>query len=430
MNRSELKEIVISQNSIDLHKSLIVRDNEENLEKYVNNNYIIVIRGIRRSGKSTILKKIKSIYSGYYLNFDDERLINFKLEDFELLNEIFIELYGKKNFFYFDEIQNITHWERYVRRINDEGKKIFITGSNATMLSRELGTHLTGRYLEIDMYPFSFNEFLKFNGVTLNKDSLYETNSKVLIYKYFEEYLLVGGFPEYLTDKNPDYLKLLYENIIYRDILVRYSLSSEKNFKDLVYFSVTNLSKEISFNSITKVLNISSPTTIKDYYSYLENSYLIFLIPRFNYSVKKQLRSTKKLYIIDNALAVHLGFRFSKDIGKLLENMIFLELKRRKEEIFFFLEENECDFIIRKGLNITNTIQVCAELTKDNKDREIKGLLGAMNKFKLNKGTIITLDKEEEITINKKKIKIIPAWKWMLEDNSKCALLRKSKTPP
>jgi predicted AAA+ superfamily ATPase len=416
MERTILKEIILSQNISNNNMGLIERDNEKILERYVKNKFVIVISGIRRCGKSTILKKIKSLYPGYYLNFDDERLLNFKIEDFQLLYETFIEIYGHKEIFYFDEIQNVFGWERFVRRLNDDGKKVFVTGSNANILSRELGTHLTGRYLEIKMYPFSFKEFLRFKEFELKENFIYDFASKANIKKYFDEYLLEGGFPEYLQEKNNYYLKLLYENILYRDIIVRYNLLGEKNLKDLVYLAVTNLSSEISFNSLTNSLNISSPTTIKEYFSYLENSYLAFLISRFNYSLKKQIRLPKKVYIIDNALATYLGFRFSKDFGRLLENLVFLELKRRDKDIYSFLEKNECDFIIRDGLLISEAIQVCYDFNNSNRDREIFGLIEAMKKFKLRKGLILTYEHEEEIKIKSRKINILPVWKWLLSE--------------
>ena len=415
MNREILKEIILDQNRDHTEPDLIARDNEGVLGEYIKNKFVIIISGIRRCGKSTLLKKIKSLYTGYYLNFDDERLINFKVEDFQLLYETFIELYGERNIFYFDEIQNIVGWERFVRRLNDDGKKVLVTGSNATMLSRELRTHLTGRYLEIKMYPFSFNEFLKFKKFKLDHNSFYGASSKASLKTYFDEYLLEGGFPEYIKDKNKDYLKLLYENILYRDILVRYKLSNERNLKDLVHLAVTNLSNKISFNSLTKLLNISSPTTIKEYFDYLENSYLSFLVSSFDYSLKRQIRSAKKVYIIDNALASYLGFRFSKDHGKLLENLVFLELKRRGKEIYYFSEEQECDFVLKEGINATESIQVCYDFNKENQEREISGLLGVMAKLKLKKGLVLTMEREEELKVGGKKIIVKPIWKWLLE---------------
>ena len=417
MNKIELKEIVVEQNKQQKIKdNIIERDVFAKIESYVKNPFVIVISGIRRCGKSTLLSQIRTKHHGYYLNFDDDRLIKFKIEDFHFLEEIFMELFGEKNIFYFDEIQNIFGWERFVRRLHDEGKKVFVSGSNASMLSRELGTHLTGRHLEVNLYPFSFREFLKFNNFKLEKNSIYLTATKATIKRFFDDYLINGGFPDYVNEKIKEYLKTLYENILYRDIIVRYNLSSEKTLKELVYLAINNISKEISFNSIKKTLNLGSSTTVKDYFDYLENSFLVFLMPKFDYSLKKQIHSTKKVYVIDNGLAMYLGFRISKDSGRLLENLVFLDLKRRKEEIYYYSNKNECDFILRNGIKITEAIQVCYDFNEDDKEREINGLLEAMNKFKLKNGLILTYDQEDEFDVNGKSIKVTPVWKWLLKN--------------
>jgi len=414
MEKVRLKEIVISQQTLQYKEILIDREISKNLDSYIKTPFIIIISGIRRTGKSTLLYQIKQKYPGYYLNFDDERLVEFKLEDFQMLDEIFLEVYGEKKYYYFDEMQNISGWERFVRRIHDEGKKVFITGSNASMLSRELGTHLTGRYLAITLYPFSFKEFLDFKNIKFENNDFYLTAGKIKLKKYFEEYLITGGFPEYLKTKNTEYLKTLYENILYRDIIVRYKLTNEKALKELVYIAANNISNDISFNSIKKTLQLGSSTTVKDYFDFFENSYLIFLINKFYFSLKKQTYSSKKLYIIDTALAINLGFRISKDIGRLLENLIFIELKRRRKEIYYYSDKRECDFVIKNGTKITEVFQSCYELNEDNKKREIEGLLEAMTKFRLKEGIILTLDQKEDIIMDKKKIKIIPVWEYLL----------------
>ena len=416
MNKTELKEIILDQNKQKLEENLIEREVFVKINSYIKNPFIIIVSGIRRSGKSTLLNQIKAKYPGYYLNFDDERLINFKIEDFQLLYETFIELYGEKDIFYFDEIQNVLSWERFVRRLHDEKKKIFVSGSNASMLSRELGTHLTGRHLEIHLFPFSFKEFLNFNNFKIDKNSTYVTASKAKIKKYFDDYLLNGGFPEYLKEQNKEYLKILYENIIYRDIIVRYRLSNERALKELVYIAINNISKEISFNSIKKLLKLGSSTTVKEYFDYLENSFLIFLVPKFDYSIKKQIYSNKKVYSIDNGISMYLGFRISKDSGKFLENLVFIELKRRGKEIYYYKDKKECDFVLREGIKIRDAIQVCFEFNEENKEREITGLLEAMNKFKLKEGLILTYDQDDEFKLGNKKIKVIPVWRWLLEN--------------
>ena len=211
MDRNELKEIIIDQNGRQEQKGLIDRELFSKVESYIKNDFVIIISGIRRSGKSILLNQIRKKHEGYYLNFDDERLINFKIEDFKVLEELFIELYGEKRIFYFDEVQNIPMWERFVRRLHDERKKVFITGSNASILSKELGTHLTGRYLMLQMFPFSFKEFLSLKKFELNKNSIYLTKSRAEIRKYFEDYFINGGFPEYIRESNPEYLKILYD---------------------------------------------------------------------------------------------------------------------------------------------------------------------------------------------------------------------------
>ena len=416
MNRTELREIIIDQNSRQEQENLVDREIFSKVESYIKNDFVIIISGIRRCGKSTLLFQVRKKHPGYYLNFDDERLINFKIEDFKILEELFIELYGEKNIFYFDEIQNIPMWERFVRRMHDEKKKVFITGSNASMLSKELGTHLTGRHLMLQMFPFSFKEFLYLKKFEIDKKSVFLTASRAKIKKNFAEYFINGGFPEYLKETNVDYLKTLYESILYRDILVRYKISNEKNLKELVYLAINNISKEISFNSIKKVIGLGSSTTVKDYFDYLENSFLIFLIPRFDYSIRKQMYYNKKVYCVDNGLAKYLGFRVTPDNGKLLENIAFIELKRRGEEIYYYLDKKECDFVIKDGPKIMRVIQCCYELTRENKEREIMGLTEAMDKFKLKEGLILTYDQEEEITLKKnKKIIIKPVWRWLLE---------------
>lgn len=414
MNKIELKEIILDQNKERKEEKLIERELFSKIKDYTKNRFVIIISGIRRSGKSTLLSQIKNKYPGYYFNFDDDRLVNFKLKDFQILYETFIEIYGEKNNFYFDEIQNIDGWERFVRRLHDEKEKVFVTGSNASMLSRELGTHLTGRNLEINLFPFAFKEFLIFKEFKINEKSIYLTKEKAKIKKYFEEYLFEGGFPEYLKTQNKEYLKTLCDNILYRDIIVRYKLPNEKMMKELVYLAVTNITKEISFNSLKKLLSIRSSTTVKEYFSYLENSFLIFLVPKFDYSLKKQVYSNKKVYMIDNGLAVHFGLRFSNDLGKLLENLVFIELKRRDKEIFYYADKHECDFVIKDGIKINQAIQVCYEFNKNNEKREVKGLLESLEKFKLKSGLILTYDQEEEFIINKKKIIVKPVWKWLL----------------
>ncbi len=421
MNRKKLEKIILDQREKYLQRtqnsSFISRELEKNFISQKNDSHIQIISGIRRSGKSTLMDmmKMRTKKADYYLNFDDERLLNFSVEDFQPLVEIFLELFGEQNTFYFDEIQNIPKWERFIRRIYEEGNKIYITGSNASMLSQELGTHLTGRYVQYELYPFSFAEFLGFKQEKYDQKFLFTTKKQAKIKRHFNEYLEFGGFPEYLLSKKENRLKELYDNIIYRDVITRYNLKEIKSLKELVHFTASNIGKEISYRKIAKIVGLKSSLTVKEYLHYFENSYLNFLISRFNYSLKKQIYANKKTYFIDSALAKIIGFRFSEDCGRFLENLVFLELKRRGLEIYYFREKGECDFLIRKGYHIFSAIQVAQFLDEHNKKREINGLVEALKKFKLKSGIILTEDQEYEFQQDGKKIKVLPIWKWLLK---------------
>ena len=226
-----------------------------------------------------------------------------------------------------------------------------------------------------------------------------------------------GGIPEYIKSKNQDYLKILYENIIYRDILVRYNLSNEKSLKELMVYLATNVSNQISFNSIKGLFGLKHSTTVKNYIEYLENTYLIKLVPKFDFSLKNQIYSAKKCYLIDNGVANYLGFRFSDDFGRLLENFVFTELIRKNEEIYFYKNKNECDFVIKSGTKIIQAIQVCSEINQQNEKREFEGLTSAMEYFSLNEGLLLSYDDEKEYVNNSSKILLYPAWKWALTQN-------------
>jgi len=277
MKKERIKEIIIDQNNYP-KGNFIEREKTKEIIKAKDTKFIKIISGIRRSGKSTILKQLKEKFDGIYINFDDERFVKFTVEDFQSLYELSIELFGEDKIFYFDEIQNITGWERFVRRISESGENIFITGSNATMLSKELGTHLTGRYIMFKLYPFSFKEYLKFNKISILELT---TKEKIKIKKQFSNYLDEGGFPEYLETKNKDYLRSLYESILYRDVMARYKLTKERALRELIYLAANSISKEISFNSVKKMIGLGSTTTVSDYFSYLENTYLLFLLPKY-----------------------------------------------------------------------------------------------------------------------------------------------------
>lgn len=415
IQKETLRQVVAQQKSTLTIEKTVTRGILADVLDSFKDNRIIILTGVRRSGKSTLLKQIMQKKSSYcYVNFEDERFIDFRAQDFELLNEALAEAYGNPKIYFFDEIQNIEKFETFVRRLQDEGKKIIITGSNASLLSKELGTRLTGRYKPFEVYPFSFLEYLDFKAVKLEKDSAHVFEKKIMIIKRFEDFANEGGMPEYLKNKDEDYIRTIYENILYRDIIARYSIKKQKILKELVSLLATNLSSQFTYNSIKKSLGLSNAVTVKEYISYLQNSYLFFELLRFDFSLKRQLNTARKIYIVDSAFHKITGLNFSSNKGRILENIVFIELKRAKKEIYYFTGKNECDFIAKKGTKITEAIQVCHSLDEKNKKREVNGLLEAMDKFKVNKGLLLTYEQEDEMRFEDKKITVMPVWKWII----------------
>lgn len=416
-----LKQVIIDQQQTTKTELIVPRILYNQIDEISKTNHIVVISGIRRCGKSVFMEVIRKKYleNNFYFNFDDDRLVNFELEDFQTLLELFIELYGEQKTIFFDEIQNILGWERFVRRLHDQHYKIYITGSNATMLSKELGTRLTGRYVQLQMYPFSFAEYIRWQQPKLIKSKQLTTTQKSMTKKLFAEFVQNGGLPEYLLYKDKSYLATLYESIIYRDIIVRYKVN-EHSVKELALYLASNISKEMSYNSLRKLLGLGSANTVADYCDYFENSYLVFFINRFAFSLKKQINYAKKSYFIDQALAKTVGFTMTEDRGRVLENIVFLELKRRGHDIYFYKENKECDFLIRKGEKIVSAIQVTTTLKNTaTRTREIDGLIEALASYDLPEGYILTENEEASETIinsgKKYQIRTLPIWRWLLD---------------
>jgi len=377
---------------------------EQKKEIVVLDSFALIITGVRRCGKSTLLHQlIKTQKKAYYLNLEDPRLGGFQLSDLNKVELIMEELYGKGGTYFFDEIQNVPQWERFIRYLVDKKEKVVLTGSNASLLSKVLGARLTGRYTRYELFPFSFKEFLKLKNAEPSLDT-------------FKEYLFQGGFPEFIKKNNPTILHELLSDIVMKDIAVRFNIKNTEILRKIAVFLITNAGKEFSYNSIKKMLDIKSVQSVIDYVCFFEEAYLIFTIPRFSYSFKQQQVNPKKVYSIDNGFSNSNSASFSKDNGKMLENLVFLNLRKKHKDIFYFQEKNECDFVIKDREKIVEAVQVCFDLNEETQDREIKGLLEAMKEFKFNRGLILTYKQEDEFKIEGKTIKVLPVWKWLLEE--------------
>jgi predicted AAA+ superfamily ATPase len=361
-----------------------------------------IITGIRRAGKSTLLiQLIQKITAFRYLNFEDVRIFGFDHKDFIRLDDVF-SAEGNSNYYLFDEIQVVAGWERYVRSLLDKKKIVVLTGSNAAILGKELGITLTGRHLKYELMPFSYPEFLKLTKQRMS-------------YTSFEDFVNRGGFPEYLKINNEQILQELFNDIIIRDITLRYNLRNPKLVKELALYLLSNVGKEFSYQGLKKLFNLGSVNTIISIVGYFENSYLLFTIPQFDFSYRKQVANKKKVYSVDTGLIKANSVSFSQDKGRMLENIVFTQLKRMGLEVFYFKKERECDFITRNSKKELNAYQVCFELNEDNKDREINGLIEALNYLKQKVGFILTLDQHDELELNGKKIIVKPVYTWMKE---------------
>jgi predicted AAA+ superfamily ATPase len=366
------------------------------------NNFALIITGIRRCGKSTLLFQLlrEKFSNAFYLHFEDPRLAGFENDDFNRLSNEIVK--RNPSVLFFDEIQLLENWELFVRHKLDEGYKVVITGSNATLLSKELGTKLTGRHLSVELFPFSYTEFLGFR-------KLKDTEKSVL------EYLRKGGFPEYLKTENGFVLNQLLEDILYRDIAVRYAVRDVKSLKQLAVYLLSNIAKPVSASNLTKLFAIKSVSALLDYFGFLENAYIVQFLPMFSYSLKKQIRNPRKVYSIDLGLFTENSIVFSDENGRRIENAVYLHLRTEHRELYYFHEKKECDFVVFEKGKPKELIQVCYDLTADNLERETSGLLAAMDYFNMPLGKIVTLKQKDSFKKDGKKIDVVPLNQFLME---------------
>ncbi len=397
-------------------ETIIKREAFSEAETFLKSNLIKVVTGARRCGKSTFAAQLLKGKSYGYVNFDDEVIASIPTEQLNHVLESMYEVYGKFDYLLLDEIQNIDRWELFVNRLHRSGINIVVTGSNANLLSRELATHLTGRHTVLELSPFSFREFLTYRKIPADIGS---TQNIGIIKNNLAVYIENGGFPETLKEEPKTYLKSLYSTVLTKDILVRRKIRYSKTFMELALYCISNFSKEISFNKLKHIFNLGSDHTTKNYLGYLEETYLVFALEKFSYKKKESLLGNRKLYVIDTGLANTIATKFLDNLGRLYENIVAIELLRKEKdaEIYFWqdIHKNEVDFLVKRGLSVEELIQVCYSIDDpDTKKREVRNLVKACREFSLGQGLIITADFEGEETVEGKKIKYVPLWKWLL----------------
>ena len=414
MQSDFLKQLLLDQkDNFNRKRQLIER--EIDLTPYLKTRQVVVITGVRRCGKSSLMYLIKEKLDLQdedfcYVNFDDERLI----PQTSLLEEVYlahIALYKRDPIFFFDEIQNVPNWEKFVNRMHEKGLKVFVTGSNANLLSSEIATSLTGRNKTITLFPFSFGEYLKFLGKSPVVNRL-TSEAISRIQADFNDYMKFGGFPLVVQEQDLELINTYFQDILYRDIIARYRISQVNELKQISLYLASNTGKLFSFSTLQLISGVKSTNSVKSYLDYLEQSYLFFYLKKFDYSLKKQIMNSRKVYAIDPAVSNRLGFRFSENRGRVLETIIFLQLLRMKQDVFYHSGKKECDFIVQEGLTVTQAIQVVHELNETNLKREVEGLLEAMTAYGLDKGILITADNQLKSGTITDQIEVIPVWNW------------------
>jgi hypothetical protein len=395
---------------------LIAREAEKNWENPT--QLIQIITGVRRSGKSTLALLHLTDTDFGYVNFDDERLADLKSAELNDLLSAVYEVYGDINCFFFDEIQNAENWSLFVNRLQRTGNSMVITGSNSKLLSTELASHLTGRYKTIELFPFSFREFLVAKGIEKTAES---TREKAIRKKIFDEYYEQGGFPEIFRGEEPlSYARNLFYSIINRDIIYRYKVQHTRAFKEMATYLVLETGKEISYNRIKNIFSLGSAHTARNYVDHLEEAYIISTLEKFSYKKQESLRY-RKTYVIDIAFYRCLSPTGPANKGFIYETLVFLDLLRRKTsegiEIFYYKGIQEVDFVVKKNQELVELIQVCHDLSEEKTmNREVKALLEASESLKCSRLTILNEHVDEERAYQGKTIRFIPIIDWLITD--------------
>jgi len=403
---------------------LIKRKALEKIKPIFSRKEVTAITGVRRSGKTSLmylliqgLLKNQKPETVMYVNLDDPA---FKGATLDQLYEAYRELMPlhEKSYLFLDEVQNIDEWERWTKKCYDsfENIKIVISGSNSSLLKTEYSTYLVGRSLSYELFPLSFLEFLKFKGIEISNQANMIAN-KLLLKNLLEEYFKFGGFPEVVMEDDPvmkyTLLKEYFNAILSRDVIARYEIRERKKMERLGTYLLTNISNMLSAKSLHRTISLNIHT-VQEYLDDLEEAYLVFFLNHFSYSLKSQYTYPRKVYCVDPGMRGAISFSFSSDIGRLLENAVFLKLRNQGDVYYWKDGRTDIDFVVKKGEKVIFLFQVCYSVEDPRtKKREETSLLKTMTHFKLDRGTIITWDHEDTISTDDGTIEYIPFWKWI-----------------
>ena len=383
---------------------------------YLEANVIKLITGPRRAGKSVYALQILSGKNYAYLNFDDTQLLSTFNEDSVM--QALAEVYPGYEYLLLDEVQNLDSWDAWVSKLYRRGVNLVITGSNANLLSSEMSTLLTGRYVEIQILPFSMEETLKYREAPINAE-LPDEKAKLAL--EMDDYLKKGGYPEIVKNREIEqaYLSTLFDSIILKDVAQRHKIRKITELYDLADYLISNYLNPLSYNEIAEELSLGSVTTVKKFCEYLAEPYLFFYLPRYNNKLKEMKKAPRKVYVIDNGFIYTRSFELSNNDGRQLENMVFIELLRRgydlKKSLFYYRTSNdkEVDYVTRDGRKVTSLIQVSYDISKTKtRARELDALVKASEELKCDSLLLITWDQDDTLKYKGHIVRIISAKEW------------------
>lgn len=399
-----------------LSHSYLPRHSKYDFDELLSSKQIKLITGPRRSGKSTQALLMLKDRNFAYLNFDDNGLLS--RWDEELVMTMLADVYPGYEYLLLDEVQNLEHWDLWVSKLYRNGVNMVITGSNAKLLSSEMATVLTGRYLQVEMFPFSLSETFGWNGMDVRA---FKEEDSARILRMMDDYLRNGGYPETVEARGitQSYLSTLFDSIVWKDVAKRHRVRNVDDLNNLAMYLLSNFCNPMSYNDVASDLGLSSVATTKKFMGYLHEPYLFFYLPRYNNKLKLMKKAPQKVYLVDNGFVSAKAFSLSDNLGRLLENQVFVELLRRgydtERSLFYYRSRNdkETDFVLRIGNRIDSLIQVCYDLSSPKTEkREVDSLVECAGELKCDRLMIITWNEERVIEKDGYRIEVVPVRKW------------------